>query len=204
MARALAVAVVILALSAAAHASAGGAIPGPGPATVLALVLAGAALLVTRWRLSRTGSLALLAAGQLVVHEALLLTSHGQDAGPPLDGGDDSGSAAPTGWAAAIAALARHAAEHDAASTTPAGVMLAAHVVATIATGLALARGEDLLWTVWGWLQPLRALLARPLVPAPPQARPVPPLMARRPTIAVLARTVSRRGPPVAIASPPA
>ena len=207
MARALVVAVVILALSAAAHASAGGALPGPAPATVLALVLAGAALLVTRWRLNRTGSLALLAVGQLVVHEALLVTSsHGQDAGPALGGGDHAGSASPatSAWSSVLAALVRHAAEHDAASTAPAGAMLGAHVAATIATGLALAHGEDLLWAVWGWLQPLRALLVRPPVPAPPQPRPLLPLVERLPATGVLARTVSRRGPPTAVAASPA
>jgi hypothetical protein len=47
---------------------------------------------------------------------------------------------------------------------TPA--MLAAHVLATLAVGALMARGEEALWALLAWLGPLVRLLLLPPLPA--------------------------------------
>ncbi|MET8507272.1 hypothetical protein ABZV60_21810 [Streptomyces sp. NPDC004787] len=92
----------------------------------------------------------------------------------------------------------------DSAAGSGAG-MLAAHLLAALACGLWLARGEAALFALARTAGaraavPLRLLLAavRVRVPAPPRARrPLRPARrTRRPRGVLLAHTVSRRGPP--------
>ncbi|MFI8516641.1 hypothetical protein ACIGEZ_02225 [Streptomyces sp. NPDC085481] len=115
---------------------------------------------------------------------------------------------------AAHAAHSAHAAhaDHmahamDSATTHASGSgsgMLAAHLIAALACGLWLARGEAALFALARTVRarawaPLRLLLAavRVLVPALPARRPVRPRRhTRRPHGVVLAHAVSRRGPP--------
>lgn len=82
--------------------------------------------------------------------------------------------------------------------------MLAAHLIAALACGLWLARGEAALFALARAVAataftPLRLALAvvRALAPVPPVLRPVRTApYTRRPRGVVLARSVSRRGPP--------
>ncbi|MDF2051752.1 hypothetical protein [Arthrobacter sp. Cr_A7] len=197
--RSSALATGIFALAAGAHLAGGARLPAPG---ILLAVLALTALVstaATRLRLAFPAMAALLAAGQLVLHE--LFTAFGRPGlaaapGFPLDGHQHAGSHAAS---AELAALAAHVGPADPGS---APLMLAAHAVATLGCALLLARGEAALWALAAWLRPLAAL---PQAVAPsadgPVAETFPPDAApRRPWRNL--RQDNRRGPPSAVVLP--
>ncbi|WP_456847482.1 hypothetical protein [Cellulomonas sp. P5_C6] len=172
LARAGTVAAVTVALGTLAHVLAGGGRP---PALVLlaltALVLA-AAVVVTGRRLGPAGALALLGVGQLMVHSVLgAVTSMACMPGP--------------------GALVGHA--HHAGSVVPCAatdapvapallggtVMLALHVVATVAAALVIVGADRALWWLSAWLRPLVGtgipvvVVPRASLPTPAEVPPV-------------------------------
>jgi hypothetical protein len=202
-ARACALGATTLSLAALAHAAAGGRLPSPEVLGTVVLLVAVISTLVTRWRMSRTGAVALLGGGQVVLHEVLLAaSSHSGGADPAEGSGGQPGGSSAAPLTALLTSTARHLATHQADSPIPASAMLAAHAAATVLTGLALAHGDDLLWAVWGWLQPLPAALVASVVPVPPRPYVLPPRLEILPQGVVLTEHIPRRGPPARSTAP--
>jgi hypothetical protein len=179
---------VIFALGAGGHLAGGGSLPEPVILVALcALVLVPVAAL-TRARLSFPVLTALLGAGQAWLHWSFGAFGTGLVSAPTR----------------ALSVPAAHSGHVPALWPDPAGVMLAshdegwamlaAHAVATLATALLLARGEDALRLMTAWLQPLVRLpepfvlppAIRPPWPADTHVIPAPPAL----------RLPSHRGPP--------
>ncbi|MEV6331675.1 hypothetical protein [Streptomyces sp. NPDC051909] len=158
----------------------------------------------------RRGQVA-VAAGSTGVQGALhLMFAAGERGGPRLAYGLGSGehgasAEAPLGHAEHMAHMVQSG--HVMTPDTGAGAgMLAVHLLAALACGLWLARGEAALFTLARTVgsrarTPLRLLLAavriRVRIPAPPPHRPARPThRTHRLQGVVLAHAVSRRGPP--------
>lgn len=185
-----ALALAILSLAAGAHVIAGGSLP-DAPIMLALLALSGlATTLATRSKLGFPAAAALLGGGQLLLHEAF--TALG-----PVS-------------AAASTQHAHHAeqipvlgdtGEHLHALDTSLGwAMLAGHVLASAASALLFAKGEQALWQLAAWLRPLWRVLAplfrpdagnRPALPGAPSA------FLPRPWRNL--RQDSRRGPPAVV-----
>jgi hypothetical protein len=102
--------------------------------------------------------LGLLGAGQFVLHTAFGVLSQSAATAPLLSPA--------AGHVHILGAPSHAAAMVHAQGYTPA--MLAAHVLATLAAGVLMAKGEDALWALLAWLAPLVRLLLLPaLHPAP-------------------------------------
>lgn len=184
-------ATAILALAAGAHLAGGSALPAPAVMlAVLALTALGSTA-ATRQRLRFPAVAALLAGGQLALHEVFAAVS--------VPAAAISGASAPHGshlsGAAALPAL-----DHMYGTEATSGpLMLASHALATLASALLLAKGEDALWALAAWLRPLLALPrpaayddgAAPFAPFAPFA------VLLRPWRNL--RQDSRRGPPSAV-----
>ena len=193
--RAAAVSATILALAAGAHLLGGGDLPGPGILLAVLALTGLAATTATRFRLNAAAMTAVLGAGQLALHEIFTaFSAPGLAVGAvAADGHHASGGAAPALGAAA------HFHGTDSAEGT---LMLVAHIVATAACALLLAKGEDALWALAAWLRPLVRLPeaiapdagAAPAVPGPPPVSPFRPWRNLRQD--------SRRGPPSAVVLP--
>lgn len=158
--RSVLVTACVVSLGAGAHVTGGGSLPHPAllaALTVLALV---PVTLLAGRRLSLPVIGGVLAGGQFVLHSAFEMFSAGASCAPV------SGSA----WAHVHAGM-DHAARLS--SCLPAGSspmiphmldagaslgMVVAHVLATTATALLLARGEGAFWHVVAWLRPLAVL----------------------------------------------
>jgi hypothetical protein len=148
----------------------------------------------TRLRLGFPALAALLGGGQLALHEVFsAFSSPGTHQG--------SGTAAPHESHFAGAGILAPAADHLAGAAETAGpLMLSAHILATLASALLLAKGEAALWALAAWLRPLVALPqpvtcddgTPPVVAFPPAAVPLRPWRNLRQD--------SRRGPPSAVA----
>lgn len=193
--RAASVSTGILTLAAGAHVAGGGALPAPGILLAVLALTGLAATTATRLKLNAAAMAALLGAGQFALHELFTaFSAPGLATGAvPAAVHHQAGTAAPL-----IEAAAHLHAADSAAST----LMLVAHIVATAACALLLAKGEDALWALAGWLRPLVRLPealtpdagAAPAVPGPPPVSPCPPWRNLRPD--------SRRGPPSAVVLP--
>ena len=193
--RAAAVSAAILTLAAGAHLLGGGDLPGPGILLAVLALTGLAATTATRFRLNAAAMTAVLGAGQLALHEIFTaFSAPGLAMGAEAaDGHHASGGAAPALGAAA------HLHGTDSAEGT---LMLVAHIVATAACALLLAKGEDALWALAAWLRPLVRLPeaiapdagAAPAVPGPPPVSPFRPWRNLRQD--------SRRGPPSAVVLP--
>ncbi|TLM81012.1 hypothetical protein FDW83_17810 [Pseudarthrobacter sp. NamE2] len=193
--RSSALAAVILTLAAGAHVAGGGQLPAPG---ILLAVLALTALVstaATRLRLSFTSMGALLGAGQLALHELFATLST-----PALATGPAAAQHGHQHGGGVLPELVLAAGHTAPAESGPAQLMLAAHVLATLASAFLLAKGEDALWALAAWLRPL-AGLPQPTAPdaVPPVSVVFPPAAAPRPPWRNL-RQDSRRGPPSAVA----
>ncbi|NUP58873.1 MAG: hypothetical protein HOQ06_05285, partial [Pseudarthrobacter sp.] len=135
---------------------------------------------------------ALLAGGQLALHELLTAFSAPVPTGPP----------APHSHGAALAGLPGFAPIAELAGPANPGLaplMLATHAAATLGCALLIAKGDAALWTLAAWLRPL-AGLPRPAAPVPaPRFRGlfVPLPRPRQPWRNL--RQDSRRGPPSAV-----
>jgi hypothetical protein len=201
--RAAALATGTVTLGTGAHLAGGGSLP---PAAILLAILALTVLsctAATRIRLGLPAVGALLAGGQLALHEALTLFSAAPAArtplAPPPAGAHVHGPDVLELSAAAKTAV--HIAEHVSPSDPVAApLMLAAHALATLCCALLLAQGENALWQLAAWLRPLAELPRAAVVRACPQA-PAAFLSApepRRPWRNL--RRNCRRGPPSAVA----
>jgi hypothetical protein len=199
--RAALVAVTTVALGALAHVAGGGAAPSAQVLAALAALGFAPAVLATRRRLGPVLAVALLGAGQALVHLALGVVGPvacvvpGQAAGPHAGHGVAAASAglaqlaagtsAPGGAACAVAtvhvALGAHA-------------MLALHVLATVTTGVLLAGGERVLWWAAAWLRPLVAALRPATLPVSPRLVAALPVRLARERVG--SRAWSLRGPP--------
>ena len=187
LARGAAVASTVVGLAAGAHLLAGGVLPGPWLLLALtALVLCSSLLLAAR-RMSAPVLLAVLGAGQFGLHHAFCWFGVRTVAVHPPEHHLD---AVPGSSSLLLdAAHATTTASADAAMT-------AVHVVATVAAALVLARGEALLWRLWTWWQPVRAVVVAVLrLPVLPRVPHPPAVVVPRPAF-VVARRVPRRGPP--------
>lgn len=194
--RSAALSVTIVALAAGAHVLGGGQLPA-APVLFALLALTGlATTLATRFKLGFPALAALLGAGQLGLHEAFTAFSPLSVAVPGQSGHHlGTGSAVP-----GIEAGAVHLHELDA----PLGwLMLTGHVLASAASAMVLAKGEQALWQLAAWLRPLLRVLRlvfRPDVGSSPVAFGAPELFTPRPWRNL--RQDSRRGPPAVVVLP--
>jgi len=215
--RAFVLAAVALATGAVAHVQADGLLPGTDVLLVVtALGALACAPLLTR-EVSTPRLVVLLVAGQSVVHLVLSVTAghRGQAASAPTIDRTPV-TPMPTGRRGSYfdVAYAPAAGQHDAGLSVPAPLLHAfgdvtahpgmalAHVLAAAACGWWLAQGERALWDLlrlagrtlfthlvpaWRWTVPAFT----PLLAAPAHADDV-----RRPLTRIIARSVTRRGPP--------
>jgi hypothetical protein len=182
---------IVLGFAAGGHLAAGGQLPAPAILAALCAVSMIPVAALTRFRLTFPALTGLLGAGQLWLHwafDALSAASPAMASRPLMPG-----HAQHSGTALAAEAFASAAPAHEAASD---GLMFAAHTVATLATALILARGEQALGVLASWLRPL---VRRPepvgIVPARvPGPCAVPAIL---PPASPGLRLPSLRGPPV-------
>ncbi|PRB41401.1 hypothetical protein CQ020_11475 [Arthrobacter sp. MYb23] len=189
------ISLIVVLLAAGAHIVGGGELPTAPVLLALVALTALAATLATRFKLNLVTMAGILGAGQLALHEAFTAlgpisanvqeTKHHLGA-EPLSAGLD------------IAATHTH--ELGTAFGT---IMFVGHVVATIASAVVLAKGEDALWQLAAWLRPLLSLpslVFRPDAGASPVAVGTPDVFIPRPWRNL--RQDSRRGPPAGVVLP--
>ncbi|ADX75175.1 hypothetical protein Asphe3_41100 (plasmid) [Pseudarthrobacter phenanthrenivorans Sphe3] len=186
------VAASVTSLAAGAHLFGGGRLP---PAPVLAACTALVVLAVvifTRWKLRAPVLGMVLTGGQVLLHSLF----------SALSGAAAEASSVPT----ALSAGHRHSGSGALAATPAASeihlhlpweigpAMLTAHLAATLATALMLAKGEAALWALAAWLRPI--LFPVPATFVHPAAAPV--LNRRQAPIRCrpVGRAHPRRGPP--------
>ncbi|MFD0426061.1 hypothetical protein [Streptomyces parvus] len=174
-----------LALGAASHVAAGGRLPGAGVLALLflALTLQGALLLGGR-RPRFDVVVLVLGATQFALHNAFHFL-------PAPGGGTHAGMGAGHGHQ-------HHMAEASGAAHAMDAGMTLAHAAATLGAALCVLYGERVLRRLGALLAPRVVLRTAPSLPCPPRSRPVPPVVVRIRFGALLARSRSRRGPPVA------
>lgn len=194
--RTAAVAGSVLSLAAAAHLFGGGQLP---PAPVLAACTALVVLCVmvlTRWKLKTPVLAAVLLGGQVFLHMSFSALST-ITAGRPDSSGPEPGRHLHASSAGAGAALPAgpNAGWHVPWELEPA--MGGAHLAATLATAILLAKGEAALWALAAWLRPVQFLVpgnfghfTAPPVPSPRGA----PILRR-----TILRAHLRRGPPATV-----
>lgn len=192
VARASAWACAAFGLSVGAHVVGGGQPPTPGGTAFLVVALLWVGLLLTHRRLGTLPLVATLATSQLLLHAVLTLTEHSvacsPGASPPgAHAGHGVGLSCEASSASVMAALT-----HGGHSPL---TMILGHLLAAIALGVILAKGEDAVWRI--------ARLLLPHLPsAPPLLAPGRPALApsrggeSTPAVPVLGG-VGRRGPPV-------
>lgn len=174
----------IFALAAGAHVLAGGSLPHPAiVAGLVALVLA-PVMILSKFKLSAPVIAGLLAAGQLILHEAFNAFSVSTEF-TPVDGEHLHGAA--HAYPSAAAVMPEHAA-------VPGVLMLVLHAAATLATALVLARGEAAVWALAAWLRPLVRILTAALLPDWPDLPAVPSVVI--PSRWRTLRLPALRGPP--------
>ncbi len=183
--RATGLATVALGLAAAAHLTGGGSLPGLAPAVGLFGLAAASSAVLTAQRIRPVAVLAWLGLAQLGLHWAFGALT--QASGTTSTVGHHATSAD------LLVASRTVTAEHDHGTT-----MLVAHVLATLFTAAAVARGEDLLWTIWGLLAP--RLPAQP-VPGPRPVGPGVSSWSPGPASREPAGHPDVRGPPAALVS---
>ncbi|WP_413249071.1 hypothetical protein [Sinomonas flava] len=188
LSRAATVAGATVLLASAAHLAGGGRLPDP---LVFFAILA-STFLPTAWlcgkRLTPLTVLVLLGLEQLILHWAFAALSQAAATVPQFSptAGHIHVLGAPASSEMAAARVHVH-------GDSPA--MLAAHILATLAVALLLARAEDALWALLAWLRPLVRLLLLPaLHPFPTVAAYAPQAL---PRLGPSLRLPSRRGPPV-------
>jgi hypothetical protein len=181
IARAAAFGVATLTLATVAHVSAGGGTPSVLVLTGLSLPVIVVALILTSRRCGPLALLGVLAAGQVILHEALMtLSSHGSGQIPMSVAGAQHAAhtlmtgpmhtAATTGFAAGgTMAGAPMASVPMAGAGDWSLSMMAVHAVATILTALLLARGEQALWRLVARLLPTLLRIPRLLSCGPRQ-----------------------------------
>ncbi|OKI64779.1 hypothetical protein AMK14_29635 [Streptomyces sp. TSRI0445] len=181
---------VCLALGAASHVAAGGSLPGAGVLALLFLALTVQGTLLLGGRRRRFDVVVLtLGATQFALHNAFhFLPAPGGGTHPGMPPGHGHG---PRHHMAGVSG------DPGAAHAMDAGMILA-HAAATLGSALCVLYGERVLRRLGALLAPRVALRSAPSLPCPPRSRPVPPVVVRIRFGALLARSRSRRGPPVA------
>ncbi|MCU1553797.1 MAG: hypothetical protein JWM13_1283 [Arthrobacter sp.] len=137
-------------LAAAGHVLAGGALPEPQVLAVVAALLLGPVAWLARRQLSFPALLGVLGTGQLILHEAFLVLSAPVPCLAPS--GSPMGHHGPVQGMECSASIPESMTVH-ADSYSPA--MLAAHLLALVATAWLLRRGEIAVWQLLAWLRPL-------------------------------------------------
>lgn len=151
--RASVVTVVILVLSAGAHVIAGGSLPPAGILLALASVTMLAVTASARRAMKLPALTAVLCGGQLVLHHAFGLLSTAATCVPVsthLHHGPDHEA-----MSCAVGPLATH----QSVTGGIGAAMLAAHLAATLATAVLIARGEEALHATAAWLRPLFTMI---------------------------------------------
>lgn len=167
MLRAAVVSAVVLVLSAGAHLGAGGTLPHPGVLAGLAALTMLSATVVAKRTLKLPALVAVLGGGQFALHHAFGLLS---TSATTMVCASDSSHSGHSGHAALLTCTVQSAETHLHAPVAGAGVMMfVAHAIATLATAILIARGEETLHAVAGWLRPLFSVLRAS--PARPQVR---------------------------------
>lgn len=199
VARAAVLGLAALGLAAGAHAAAGGGLPSWPALALLSVPVAWLCVLLTRRTLGLPTLLAALGATQAGLHTAFMALAPG-GCTPALPGGPMAGMhGGGTGVVAPTGCLAPSAMARDGMAIAAPAWMTLAHVVATAATALLLARGERLLVSLAALLLGLFARWATALPVLLVVRRPVAGLgdrtlgWRRSPAL----RTRHRRGPPV-------
>lgn len=189
-------AVTILALASGAHTLAGGVLPAPILMLALTALTAVVSVAVTSIRVPLALMLALLAASQLLLHNAFDVLAN--PAAPSTALVDPAMADHLMGVHTALAPQAITTAHMSMQPGYPSAAlaMTLAHVGATLATAVVLAKGEEALWLLADLLRPLVRLPA----PASVAVAPFPALTAAnsplRPQPRRNLRAHSRRGPP--------
>lgn len=188
-----ALAVATVALAAGAHVLAGGALP-VAPVLLAVLALTGLiTTLATRFKLGFPAIAALLGAGQLALHEAFTAFGPLTVAAP----GSPAHHLAAEHLSPPLGAGAVHLHEVD---TPLSWVMVSGHALATAASVLLLAKGEQALWQLAAWLRPLLQLIRlvfRPDAGSSARTFGAPAVFIPRPWRNL--RQDSRRGPPAVV-----
>lgn len=179
---------IILGFAAGGHLAGGGRLPEPAILAALCALTVLPVAVLTKVRLSMPVLAGLLGAGQLWLHWAFHALSDPALPGAPGPSGHGGHTLSTLAPAASGAATAAPAAAND-------WMMFAAHAVATLATAVVLARGEDALSALAAWLRPLVQLPAAPSTQPPklPDPCPAPVLL---PADRAGRRLPARRGPP--------
>lgn len=138
-------------LSVGAHVIGGGQPPSLGGGVLIAVTLLCVGLLLTGRRLGALSLIVTLGASQLLLHVGLTLTEQSAACSPaPGPGGAHAGHD--------LALACDASASGAAAAITHAGhsalTMTIAHLLAAVALGLVLAKGEDVVWRIAGLLLP--------------------------------------------------
>jgi hypothetical protein len=186
--RAAIFAVSAVGLALAAHLAAGGGVPLP----IALLSVPAVMLVINRLAAGRRGPVGLfvgMGLTQIVLHQLFTVTSIAPTcAASPSMGAHGH-------LAMACDPMSGHGSMAENVSSS--GWMTLAHVLATLALVVLLARGEAVVWALAACLR-FRFVLPE-AVPGPPAVRqlPVPTATARRVRGAVHLRTVRRRGPPM-------
>lgn len=190
-----AISIVVVLLAAGAHVVGGGELPTAPVLLALVALTALAATLATRFKLNFFTLAGLLGAGQLALHEAFTtlspITASKQGMNHHLGG---------EALSPGLDIAATHTHELGTAFGT---MMFVGHVLATFASAVVLAKGENALWQLAAWLRPLLALptlLFRPDAGASPVAVGAPDVFIPRPWRNL--RQDSRRGPPAVVVLP--
>ncbi|MDJ0354830.1 hypothetical protein [Paenarthrobacter sp. PH39-S1] len=195
-----AIGVTVLSLAAGAHTLAGGSLPAPLILAALTALTGLASVTATGFRIPLPLMATLLGASQLLLHGAFDLLSAPGMAGfpdPAMHHHLVSSAAGPVPVAAAMPAMAAGPAAPTAALTLTLAMTLA-HIGATLACAVVLAKGEDALWLLAGWLRPLVRPAARSGAAVAPLVRVLTPEVPVRPQPRRNLRADSRRGPPAA------
>lgn len=187
--RTAAIALSVMSLAAGAHLLGGGRLPhSPVLAACTALVIL-AVMILTRWKLRAPVLGVVLTGGQVLLHALFSALSPPAET-PSLP--NVGGHLHPGPGAVVLAPAGQDIHLHLPWDLPPA--MLTAHLAATLATAVLLARGEAALWALAAWLRPV--LFLSPVTFVHLTAAPVP---ARRQVVPrrALPRAHPRRGPPV-------
>ena len=154
MLRAAVVSAVVLVLSIGAHLGGGGILPHPGVLVGLAALTMLSVIVVAKRTLGLPALAGVLGGGQFALHHAFGFFSA---AATSVVCGSD---ATHLGHSAALACTVESAETYPHASGGGMGVaMFVAHAIATLAAAMLIARGEEALHSVAGWLKPLFTVL---------------------------------------------
>ncbi len=150
MLRATVVSALVLALSAGAHLGGGGILPHPGVFLGLAALTMLSATVVAKRTLKLPALIGVLGGGQFALHHAFGFFA---TAATPVVCASDSTH---LGHSAVLTCTVVSAEASPHASGGGAGApMFVAHAIATVATAMLIARGEEALHSVGRWLRPL-------------------------------------------------